>query len=95
MRKPAFPICKNKGADQPRGIRAAVQRLWFCYIDSKIPLYPKFQASVGQPGLCLTWSETLTTGFLMMWLNLLYSLDFSCFKVMSNQSDEKKIEDLT
>ena len=32
MRKPAFCICVNKGADQLGGSRAADQRLCFCYI---------------------------------------------------------------
>ena len=39
MRKPAFCIYENKDADQLRG--EADQRLWFCYIDSTIPLLPK------------------------------------------------------
>ena len=34
MRKSAFWICKNKGADN----RTADQRLCFCYIDSSVPL---------------------------------------------------------
>ena len=38
MRKPAFCICENKGADQLRGNREADQRLCFRYIDSTIPL---------------------------------------------------------
>ena len=33
MRKPAFCICKNKGADQLHGNRAADQRLCFRCID--------------------------------------------------------------
>ena len=45
IRKPAFCICENKDADQLRGNREADQRLCFCYIDSTIPLLPKFQAS--------------------------------------------------
>ena len=49
MRKPAFCICNNKGADQLHGNWAADQRLYFCFIDIRIPLlpirYPKFQAS--------------------------------------------------
>ena len=36
--KPAFCICKNKGADQLHGNRAAEQRLCFRYIKSTIPL---------------------------------------------------------
>ena len=38
MRKPAFNICKNKGADQLRGNREADHRLCFRIIDSIIPL---------------------------------------------------------
>ena len=42
MRKPTFCICENKDADQLRGIREADQRLCFRYIDSTIPLLPKY-----------------------------------------------------
>ena len=38
MIEPAFCICENKDADQLRRNRAADQRLFFCYIDSIIPL---------------------------------------------------------
>ena len=41
MRKPAFCICENKGADQLCGNREAGQRLCFRYTDSTIPLLPK------------------------------------------------------
>ena len=40
MRKPAFCICENKGADQLRGNREADQRLCFRYSDRTIPLLP-------------------------------------------------------
>ena len=43
MRKHAFCILENKGADQLSGYRAADQRLCFHYVDSTSPL--KFQAS--------------------------------------------------
>ena len=73
MRKPAFCICENKGADQLRGNREADQRLCFLYTDSIIPLLPKFEISslypssvAVQPGLCRNWSETPKTGFLRM-----------------------------
>ena len=63
MRKPAFCICENKGADQLRGDREADQRLYFSYIDSTIPLLPEYEISspqpfcvVLQPGLCGAWS---------------------------------------
>ena len=45
VRKPAFCICENKDADQLRGYREADQRLCFCYIDSTIPLLPKYKIS--------------------------------------------------
>ena len=71
MRKPAFCICENKDADQLRGNREADQRLCFRYIDSTIPLLPKYEISnllpsfvVVQPGLCQAWLETPKTGFL-------------------------------
>ena len=43
MRKHAFCILENKGADQPCGYRAADQHLCFHYVDSISPL--TFQAS--------------------------------------------------
>ena len=71
MRKTDFCICENKDADQLRGNREADQRLCFRYIDSTIPLLPKYEISslypssmTVQPGLCRTWSETPKTGFL-------------------------------
>ena len=71
MRKPAFCICKNKGADQQRGNRATDQRLCFRYIDSAMTLLPKSDISslfpssvVVQPGLCLICSTTPNTNFL-------------------------------
>ena len=38
-----FFICENKDADQLRGNREADQRLCFRYIDSTIPLLPKYK----------------------------------------------------
>ena len=43
LRKHAFCILENKGADQLSGYSAADQRLCFLYVDSTSPL--KFQAS--------------------------------------------------
>ena len=64
MRKPAFCICENKD-------READQHLCFRYTDSTMSLLPKYEISslqpssvAVQPGLCRTWSETPTTGFL-------------------------------
>ena len=43
VRKPDFCIRENKDADQLPGNREADQRLCFCYIDSTIPLVPKYE----------------------------------------------------
>ena len=45
MRKLLFAYAKTKGEDQLRGNHAADQHLCFRYIDSTIPVLPKFQAS--------------------------------------------------
>ena len=61
MRKPAFCMCQNKGADQLRSTGAADQHLCFRYKDSTIPLLSKPEMSslypssmVVQPDLCWT-----------------------------------------
>ena len=41
--KPTFCICENKGTDQLRGNREADQRLCFRYLDSSMPLLPKYK----------------------------------------------------
>ena len=41
--KTVFCICENKDADQLRGNREADQRLCFRYMDSTIPLLPKYK----------------------------------------------------
>ena len=80
MRKLAFCICENKDADQLRSNCAADQRLCFRFSDSTIPLLLKSEISslkpsseAVQPGLCVTWSETLKTGFLRTRLILAYA----------------------
>ena len=45
MRKPAFCICENKDADQLRGNCEADQRLCFPFLESSIPLLPKYEMS--------------------------------------------------
>ena len=45
MRKLGFCICESKDADQLRVSREADQRLCFHYIDSTIPLLPKYKIS--------------------------------------------------
>ena len=69
MRKSAFCICENKDADQLRSNRKADQRLCFHYIDSIIPLLPKYEISSLQTSSVVvqqyrTRSETQKTCFL-------------------------------
>ena len=45
MRKPIFCICENKGAEELRSNCVALQRFYFRYIDSTIPLLPKSEIS--------------------------------------------------
>ena len=75
MRKPAFCICKNKGADQLHSNQAADQRLCFRYIDSTISLLAKgnFKPLAIFCG-CTVWFVldlvgNPKTGFLVTWLN--------------------------
>ena len=70
MRKPGFCICERKGADQPYGNRAADQGLYFHYIYSTILLKISNHLLWPHSLVCLTWSETPKTGFLMTWLNV-------------------------
>ena len=46
MSKPTICICENKDADQLRGHHEADQRLCFRYLDSSIPLLPKYKISI-------------------------------------------------
>ena len=58
MRKPAFCICENKGADQLRGNREADQRLCFRYTDSTIPLLPIYEINFKSLAIlcaCTAW----------------------------------------
>ena len=45
MGKPTICIGENKDADQLRGNREADQRLCFLYMDSTVPLFPKYEIS--------------------------------------------------
>ena len=45
VRKPAYFLCKNKDADQLPSNREADQCLCFNYIDSTVPLLPKYEIS--------------------------------------------------
>ena len=82
MRKPAFCICENKGADQLCDNCQADQRLCFHYMDTTIPLLskpeissPKPSSVTAQPSLCRTRLETPKTGFLTTRLKLELSED--------------------
>ena len=76
MGKPTICIGKNKGVDQLHSDCEADQRLCFRLTDSTIPLLLKSKISsflpssvTVQPGLCQTWLETQSVGFLMHRLN--------------------------
>ena len=77
MRKPVLSYANNKGADQPAHPRSLISTFVVRCLDSIIPLASiseisnLYLASVAeQAGLCLTWSETPKTGFLVAWLIL-------------------------
>ena len=88
IRKPSFCMRENKDADQLRGNREADQRLCFRYLESTIPLLPKYEISslkpssvAVQPGLCQTWSETPKTGFLrtrLIWESIFMQVLLVC-----------------
>ena len=72
MRKPVYAICNNKGADQHAHPRSLISTFVVRCLDSIIPLVSISETSslylasvAAQAGLCLTWSQTLKTGFLM------------------------------
>ena len=65
----------NKGADQPAHPYSLISAFVFRCLDSIISLVSiseissLYLASVAaQASLCLTWSQTLKTGFLVTWL---------------------------
>ena len=65
----------NNGADQPAHRRTPISAFDVGCLDSIIHIFAKSKilrlelVSVAeQAGLCLTWSQTLKTGFLMTWL---------------------------
>ena len=70
MRKLAFCIFENKGADQPSGNCTADQRLYFRYIDGTIPLLPKSEMSSLTPS-----SEALFVSDLVRYLKERFSYD--------------------
>ena len=79
MRKSAFCICKNKGADQVRSNCAADQHLCFRYIDSTIPLLPRndittlaFLGTVVKPSYSFQWGKG--KGFTFLSFNVLLDI---------------------
>ena len=72
MRKPVLPYANNKGADQPAHLRNLISAFVIRCLDSIISLVSILAISwlslaslAAQAGLCLTWSETPKTGFLV------------------------------
>ena len=75
MRKPVYAICEQQ--DQPAHPRSLISAFVVRCLDSMIPLVSisdilsLYLASVAaQTGLCLTWSQTPKTGFLVTRLKL-------------------------
>ena len=71
-----MPYANNKGADQPAHLRSLISAFVVRCLDSIIPLVSiseissRYLASVAaQAGLCLTWTQTPNTGFLVMRLS--------------------------
>ena len=67
-----MPYANNKGADQPAHLHSLISTFVVRCLDSIIPLVSKpeisslYLASVAeQASLCLTWSQTPKTGFLV------------------------------
>ena len=70
-----MPYTNNKGADKPAHPRSLIRTFVVRGLDSIIPLVSISEisslhlASVSaHADLCLTWSETPKTGFLVIWL---------------------------
>ena len=70
-----MPYANNNGADQPAHLRSLISTFVVRCLGSIIPILAKskilrlYLASVDeQAGLSITWSQTLKTGFLVMWL---------------------------
>ena len=67
-----MPYVNNKGADQPAHPHSLISTFVVGCLDSIITLVSKFEISslylatvAAQAGLCLTWTQTPMTGFLM------------------------------
>ena len=79
-----MPYANNKGADQSAYPRSLISTFVVRWLDSMISLVSISEISsqslasvTVQAGLCLTWSQTLKTGFLVTRLNsVCYSWNF-------------------
>ena len=72
MTKPVLPYTNNKGADQPAHLCSLISAFVIRCLYSMIPLVSISEISslylvsvAAQAGLCLTWSQTPKTGFLV------------------------------
>ena len=70
-----MPYANNKDADQPAHPRSLISTFVVRCLDSIMPLVSiseisslKLTSVAAQVGLCLTWSQTPKTAFLMTWL---------------------------
>ena len=100
-----MPYANNKGADQPAYLRSLIRAFFVHCLDSIIPLdsiskisSPYLSSVAAQAGLCLTWSKTPNTGFLMARLIFIqFSLSFStfCWRMVSTKPSQTNGEDCT
>ena len=72
MRKPVYSICEQQRRRSACASAQSDQRLCFRFLDSTVQLISISEISsrhlvsvAAQAGLCLTWSETPKTGFLV------------------------------
>ena len=84
-----MPYANNKGADQPAHPRSLISAIVVRYLDSIIPLVCKSEISslylasvAAQAGLCLIWSQTPKTGFLVTRLKCVWSCFFLTYSFM-------------
>ena len=83
MRKPVYAICHSKQSDQR--LYCSLLR-WYNTSSSKSEISNFYLASVAaQAGLCLTWSQTPKTGFLVTRL-ILYNQESYFIRIPVNSS---------
>ena len=83
MRKPVYAVCEQQRRRSACASAQSDQRLYFRCLDSMIPLVSTSEISslhlvsvAAQAGLCLTWSQTTKTGFLVTRRNYKSCLKF-------------------